>query len=62
VIGFQVVDHAALAAIIFAAPEADAIAESLKKNALSPRNRPEKANVFRGHSVSSSIDFQALSD
>jgi GTP-binding protein len=32
----------------------------LKKNALAPRNRPEKANVLRGHSFSSAIDFQAL--
>jgi hypothetical protein len=62
VIGIKVVDASALAAIIFAAPEEDAIAESLKKNALSPRNRPGKANVFRGSSFSSSIDFQALSD
>jgi hypothetical protein len=34
--------------------------ERLKKNALSPRHRPGKANIFRGHSFSSSIDFQAL--
>jgi hypothetical protein len=32
----------------------------LKKNALSPRNRPGKTNVSRGHSFSSAIDFQAL--
>jgi hypothetical protein len=33
----------------------------LKKNALSPRHRPGKTNVFRRHSFSSPVDFRALS-